>query len=108
MSGAEVRAVLEGYRDGYTTTAPVASLSTNELGFYHLGGNAAEWMHDVYASVPATGLERDPLGPREGRLHVIRGASWRRGVVTQLRLSYRDFGDEARDDVGIRLARYAQ
>ncbi len=32
--------------DAYPRTAPVYALGTNELGFYHLGGNAAEWCQE--------------------------------------------------------------
>jgi serine/threonine protein kinase len=37
--------VLSDHRDRYSRTAPVRSVEfrTNELGLYHLGGNAAEW-----------------------------------------------------------------
>jgi formylglycine-generating enzyme required for sulfatase activity len=50
----------------------------------------------------------DPTGPAEGKQHVIRGASWRQSSVTDLRLSARDFGDGVRNDVGFRIARYAE
>jgi formylglycine-generating enzyme required for sulfatase activity len=43
-----------------------------------------------------------------GEFHVIRGASWRHGSVTELRLAFRDYGKEARADLGFRLARYAE
>mgnify|MGYP001818139014 FL=1 len=49
----------------------------------------------------------DPTGPERGTSHVIRGSSWRQANLTQLRLSFRDFGAEARYDVGFRVARFA-
>ena len=45
------------------------------------------------------------MGPSRGSYHVIRGSSWRHAGVTELRGSYRDFGNEARIDVGFRIAR---
>jgi hypothetical protein len=43
-----------------------------------------------------------------GNMHVIRGSSWRHATVTELRAAYRDSGDGRRDDVGLRIARYAE
>ena len=43
--------------------------------------------------------------PKSGTQHVIRGSSWRHANITQLRHSYRDFGNEGRIDVGFRIAR---
>ena len=106
---AVVAAVLHGYDDGYPVSSPVASFRPNALGFYDLGGNVAEWVHDVYSIPPAdTPLQRDPAGPPEGELHVIMGSSYLHGTVTELRLSYRDYATKARPDVGFRVARYAQ
>ena len=36
---------------------------------------------------------------------VIRGSSWRQAGVTELRLSYRDYGVDPRVDLGFRIAR---
>lgn len=103
-----VPTVLPKYRDGYPATAPVGSFRPNALGIYDLGGNAAEWIHDYYATSPGSeDVARDPLGAERGTHHVIRGSSWRDAGLTQLRLSYRDFGITARDDIGFRVARYA-
>jgi formylglycine-generating enzyme required for sulfatase activity len=48
--------------DGIYGTAPVASFKPNALGFFDLGGNAAEWTAD---------LGQDKKGPR-----FVRGGSW--------------------------------
>ena len=67
-------------------------------------------MHDFYAITPSVRgqLARDPTGPAEGEYHVIRGASWMDATVSELRLSYRDYGRDARPDLGFRIARYAE
>ncbi len=99
--------LVPGYDDGYATTAPVGSFGTNAAGLADGGGNVAEWVNDFY-SVPTPGqtrASRNPLGPERGRTRVIRGSSWRHGTQTELRLSYRDHSDEARPDVGFRIAR---
>ena len=48
------------------------------------------------------------MGPEAGQFRVIRGSSWAHGTITELRLSFRDFGEEPRDDVGFRVARYLE
>ncbi|RMF98117.1 MAG: PEGA domain-containing protein [Gammaproteobacteria bacterium] len=101
--------VLSNYDDGYPVTAPVGRFQPSPLGFFDLGGNAAEWVHDrytVYAG--ASGLQLDPTGPESGQYHVIRGSSWRHASISELRFAYRDFGDAGRLDVGFRIARWAE
>ncbi len=49
-----------------------------------------------------------PPGHRDGDLHVILGSSFLQGTVSELRLSYRDYGTKTRSDVGFRVARYAE
>ena len=102
--------VVPGYDDGHRGTAAVGSFMANPGGFYDLGGNVAEWTHDFYAIYPgeAERLVKDPIGPATGEHHVVRDSSWRRGNITELRLSYRDYSRESRSDLGFRLARYAE
>ena len=101
--------VLNAYNDNFPFTAPVGTFPANPLGFYDLGGNAAEWTADYYgADTLYPDFEVDPRGPQEGRFYVIRGSSWQHGTLRELRWAYRDRGDEARLDVGFRLARYAE
>jgi formylglycine-generating enzyme required for sulfatase activity len=101
--------VVPGYDDGYRASAPVGSFAANPAGFYDLGGNVAEWTNDYYAVYPgeAEKLVKDPAGPVSGEHRVVRDSSWRRGNITELRLSYRDYSRGARSDLGFRLARYA-
>lgn len=101
--------VLNSYSDGHVVSAPVASFPPNHRGLYDLGGNVAEWVHDVYTIPSDDGTTQiDPLGKSSGDNYVIRGASWTQARLSDLRLSYRDYGQAGRDDVGFRLARYAE
>jgi len=99
--------VLVNYNDSFVASAPVASFSPNANGFYDMGGNVAEWVHDYYGTAIQLGnnIEVNPYGPDSGTYHVVRGSSWAHGSVTELRLSYRDYSNESRDDVGFRIAR---
>jgi formylglycine-generating enzyme required for sulfatase activity len=102
--------VIPGYADPFPAAAPVGKFPANPAGLYDLGGNVAEWCHDFY-DVPAPGgvaqPGRDPAGPADGRFRVIKGASWRTGSVSELRLAYRDYAEKPRNDLGFRIARYA-
>ena len=102
--------VVPGYDDGHRGTSPVATFSDWPAGVHDLGGNAAEWMHDYYAVYPgeASITVKDPSGPASGEHHVVRGSSWRHGNITELRLSYRDYSNKPRYDLGFRIARYAE
>jgi formylglycine-generating enzyme required for sulfatase activity len=102
--------VVPGYDDGYRGTAPVGSFPAWPDNFFDLGGNAAEWMHDIYALYPGESnrLVIDPMGPADGKHHVVRGAGWRSGNIAELRLSYRDYSNKLRYDLGFRIARYAE
>lgn len=100
---------LPGYSDSYPGAAPVGSFKPNNLGLFDLGGNAAEWVHDYYVihSSATTHSLQDPSGPDTGTHHTVRGSSWRQGSISELRLSYRDYSRAKRQDLGFRIARYA-
>lgn len=99
---------LRGYSDGHPGSSNVKEFPPNALGLYDMAGNVSEWVHDIYGAVSGLSSVRevDPLGPEEGRYHTIKGSAWSHGTITELRSSFRDFGDEARNDVGFRIARY--
>ncbi len=103
-------AVITGYNDSFPVSSPVGSFGPNPAGLLDMGGNVAEWCHDFYSPVPATGggMEKDPLGPASGTHHVVRGSSWKSSSITELRLSYRGYSRKARADIGFRIARYAR
>ncbi|MFQ5701391.1 MAG: PEGA domain-containing protein [Acidobacteriota bacterium] len=102
--------VLPGYKDPFPATAPVGSMRPNGLGLFNMGDNVAEWVHDYYSIYPSSrqGVQKDPTGPEDGSLHVIRGASWMDASISRLRLTYRDYGSKARPDVGFRVARWVK
>lgn len=99
---------LKGYHDNYRGTAPPGSFSANPLGLYDLDGNVAEWVHDYYSTslTPRGKVLIDPGGPAEGKSHVIRGSSFLHGRFSELRWTFRDYGNDGRDDVGFRIVRY--
>jgi formylglycine-generating enzyme required for sulfatase activity len=102
--------IIKGYNDSFVVSAPVASFPKNPGGFFDLGGNVSEWCHDFYSPKAdlANSVKTDPTGPATGTHHVVRDASWRDGSITEVRLSYRGYSREQRDDIGFRLARFAQ
>jgi len=102
--------VINGYNDGFATTAPTGSFPANPAGFYDLGGNVAEWCHDYYAANAGSANKGavDPMGPGTGSHHVIRGSGWRDASITELRFSYRRYSREAANDIGFRIARYVK
>jgi len=91
--------------------APVGRFPANHHGLFDLEGNVSEWVNDWYSakgnSERSVKQLRDPLGPDIGEFHVVRGGSWAKGYLPQLRLAYRDFGAKGKYDVGFRIARYA-
>ena len=111
ISGAPILGtIIPRYNDKYITSAPVGSFVNNNKGLFDLAGNVAEWQHDFYEINTGLSLtvEQNPSGPLTGDYHVIRGASWAHGSRTTLRLSYRDYGNDKRNDVGFRIARYVK
>ena len=104
-----VPTIIPNYDDGFASTAEGGKFKANAIGVFDGAGNVAEWVNDFY-TVPTPGMTRpveDPIGPETGNSYVIRGSSWRHAGPTELRLSYRDYGNDARSDVGFRVARYA-
>jgi formylglycine-generating enzyme required for sulfatase activity len=99
--------IIFGYNDNYIASAPVGTYAANTLGIYDLSGNVAEWTSDFY-EIPGAEAVVDPLGPQSGEYRVIRGSSWMHGTITDLRISFRDYGLEGRQDLGFRLARFAE
>ena len=102
-----VPSIIPTYDDGFASTAEGGKFPANAIGILDGAGNVAEWVNDFY-TVPTPGITTplvDPLGPERGNSFVIRGSSWRHAGPTELRFSYRDYGSDARSDVGYRVAR---
>ncbi len=102
-----VSRVLFGFNDNHTVSAPVGTFGANTKGLFDIGGNVAEWMHDFY-SIPQAETTIDVMGPTDGEYRVIRGSSYLHGAITDVRMSFRDYGTEGRHDVGFRIARFAE
>jgi formylglycine-generating enzyme required for sulfatase activity len=98
------------YNDGYPVSAPSGTFDPNAVGIRDLGGNVAEWVQDFYSidTAETTTVVEDPLGPTDGGLHLVRGASWRSATVTDLRVAARNYSGDSRDDLGFRIARSLQ
>ena len=75
---------IEGYRDGFATTAPVMSFPANEFGLHDMGGNLFEWCAGCYNGTDPAGRERSLADDR-----VLRGGSWYYGSPGNLLSSYR-------------------
>ena len=101
--------ILNGYTDQFVVSAPVGSFPANHRGLHDMGGNVAEWVHNGYA-IPSANAELaiDPLGAQRGDNYTIRGGSWALSRLSELRLTFRDYGERGRDDLGFRIARYAE
>lgn len=77
--------------DGYLFTAPVGQYPEGEspYGIHDMAGNVWEWVADWYHSEYYTlQAERNPAGPTDGTLRVVRGGSWSNSPEL-LRASYR-------------------
>lgn len=99
--------IIFGYNDNHIVAAPVGTFAPNLQGIHDLSGNVAEWINDFYA-IPDADSVSDPLGPETGDYRVIRGSSWMHGTITELRIPFRDYGVDGRQDLGFRLARFAE
>lgn len=103
-----VSAYVPRYNDGYAGIAPIKSFSREQSGLYDMGGNVSEWTHDSYSlTVPKPDrVYQQNLDTATDSMHVIKGANWRSGSLTELRASFREGLQQPRDDLGFRIGRY--
>jgi len=99
---------VDGSEDGYKYLAPPGSFEAGRspYGIYDMTGNVAEWVADSYDEVYYKNSPyRDPTGPNNADLKVVRGGSWRE-TEHNARLSKRFAAKHWRTDItiGIRCA----
>jgi formylglycine-generating enzyme required for sulfatase activity len=99
---------VDGPEDGYKYLAPPGSFEAGRspYGVYDMTGNVAEWVQDSYDEhIYKKAVYRDPKGPDDGQLKVVRGGSWRE-TAQNARLSKRFAAKYWRTDItiGIRCA----
>ncbi len=99
---------LDGAEDGHKYLAPPGSFEAGRspYGVYDMTGNVAEWVEDSYEeNIYKKAVYRDPKGPSDGQLKVVRGGSWRE-TEQNARLSKRFAAKYWRTDItiGIRCA----
>jgi len=107
-TGSSLPATLPGYRDDYPVLAPIGRFRATALGLHDMSGNVSQWVNDYYESFVDAAAVTDPLGPLEGKLHVVRGANWKTASVSELRLAWRDTAEGPAATLGFRVARYAE
>ena len=99
---------IPGYSDGNSNLSETGSFKANFVGIHDLAGNVSEWTHDGYDSIPPLedSFETNPMDTSVNGWHTIKGSSWRSGTLSELRASWRDGSNSARDDLGFRIARF--
>jgi len=104
----KVKVLVSKYNDGYPEIAPIKSFTREKSGLYDQAGNVSEWTHDSYSIMPVKSgtVFQDPFDRTITNTHVIKGANWRSGSITELRPSFREGLIESRDDLGFRIGRY--
>lgn len=104
----KTRFFVPNYVDGFATVAPVASYPKETSGLHDIFGNLAEWVTDFYSLVPPQkgAILHNPMGPDVGDQHVVKGASWASGSLSEIRPAYRAPDAEGSDKIGFRIARY--
>jgi len=99
---------IASYDDGFQARAPIRSFPPADL-FYDLSGNVSEFVSDHYSLTGTPEGESSDfinLAPSQQRL--VKGSNYLSSSWTELRASFREplVLNEARPDVGFRIARY--
>lgn len=65
---------------GQEAPSPVGSYAANPWGLYDMHGNVSEWCSDWYwQDYYCYSPRNNPIGPRNGRFHSLRGGDWSTG-----------------------------
>ncbi|PSR57197.1 hypothetical protein AHMF7605_06630 [Adhaeribacter arboris] len=83
---------------GGTTTSPIGQKKPNSWGIYDMLGNVWEWVQDYYNEK----IFADPVPPRTGKEHVLKGASFTGDVKNATYLTHAA-GPGNGFDIGVRL-----
>ena len=70
---------------GQTTGVGLYPLGVSYFNVHNMGGNVQEWTKDLYSNdYYESIIEKDPQGPLDGTLRVVRGASWKLGILQEV------------------------
>lgn len=102
----KAKKIIADRSDGQAERAPIGF--SKQIGSVNdISGNVSEWVHDYYSvKIPNSEPLVDYLGPSSGRQHFVKGSNYLSSSWTELRIPYREPIDDARSDVGFRVARY--
>jgi formylglycine-generating enzyme required for sulfatase activity len=92
---------------GWTTAVGSYPDAPADLGLSDMAGNVWEWCNDWWECDLGTAAQQDPAGPPTGDERVLRGSSWARPDVKELRCAHRGctFPSSSSPTIGFRVAR---